>query len=189
MIAVAGVDRGRDLGHVGVDHARGRAGGRPRPGGGRRRRSAGRRPGRRRSAASTRRGASPSRSAPSGGAPAARWAGSSRSNSRGAVDGADDRVELDRLQAEPALAASPSAATTSSKGRITLTSSGSRRSRAASRRAAGGVARGRNRSARPGRESRCPRATRVRIEAIARSALDALAPARSAASSAGSGSR
>ena len=50
----------------------------------------------------------------------------------------------------------PSAATTSSNGRIWLTSSGSRRSVADGRDSCAGAALGRSRSARPGRESRCP---------------------------------
>ena len=62
-------------------------------------------PVRRRSAASPRRGGWPRRCAPSARAGAAYVGRKLRSNSRVAVDGPDDRVELDHLQPELALAA------------------------------------------------------------------------------------
>ena len=98
--ALVRIDQGLHLGDVGLDRGRARAPGPPRPGGGRRARSRGRRACRRRSAGATRRVAAPRRSAPSA-------AGCCREVGRNAavevahlVDRADDLVERDHLHAQ-----------------------------------------------------------------------------------------
>ena len=120
-----------DLDDVGVDRPCARARARPRRGGGRRARSGRRRCGRREigGIGSPRRAALAIRSqrARTRAVVGRNW----RSKPLRAVDGAEDRVQRHGLQADVALARrGPSAATTSSKGRMTSTSPGSRPSAA-----------------------------------------------------------
>ena len=143
-----------------------RARGRPRRGGGRPGRSAARRAGRRRSAASPRRAAGPSAIR----SQRQRTPGSGRAEpavelAAAAVDGADDRVERDHLDADVALLPCDRARrrpprTGASPTRRRARSAGAMRSSTTR----GGGAGGRNRIARPAAEVRCPSSTCALLE-------------------------